>query len=154
MDVGIINPFLEATLDVTSSMAQLTVVIGAPALKHGKIAQGEVTGYIELNGPLYIGSLAISFSKAALLLIYERMLGENLSELDDSTVDLAGEITNMVCGGAKKRLAEKGYQFSLSRPKLLTGQQHEIQHQGPGPVITLPLQLGDGEMFIEVCLNH
>ena len=154
MDVGIINPFLESTLEVTRSMAQLDAKLGPPSLKKINTSQGEVTGLIELAGTNNRGSLAITFSKDALLLVYQRMLGESLTELDESTLDLAGEITNMVCGGAKQRLSAKGFEFNLTRPTMLSGVAHEIQHLGSGPVVTMALQLEQGSIYIEVCLNH
>jgi chemotaxis protein CheX len=113
-----------------------------------------VTGFIKLDGSRHRGSLAITFNSEALLLVYERMLGETLQALDDSAMDLAGEITNMVCGGAKQRLSESGYDFSLTQPSLLSGVAHHIHHQGKGPVLTLPLELEKGQMMIEVCLNR
>ncbi|TCS40671.1 chemotaxis protein CheX [Reinekea marinisedimentorum] len=154
MDVGIINPFLEATLEVTRTMANMESRVGKPALKKGNQANGEVTGFIALSGPAHKGTLAITFEKEALLAVYERMLGEKLSELDDSALDLAGEITNMVCGGAKQRLSSSGYDFDLTRPTILTGKPHEINHPGNGPVLTLPLELDQGKMYIEVNLSR
>ena len=154
MDVGIINPFLKSTLEVTRSMAQLEATLGKPFLKTNQTSQGEVTGLIELASSHNRGSLAITFSKDALLLVYQRMLGETLAELDESTFDLAGEITNMVCGGAKQRLSAKGLEFNLTRPTMLTGALHEVQHLGTGPVVTMALQLEQGSIYIEVCLNR
>lgn len=154
MDVRIINPFLEATLDVARTMAQIDITVGKPSVKQGQKASGEVSGFIQLNGQKHRGSLAISFSREALLLVYRNMLGEPLETLDDSALDLAGEITNMVCGGAKQRLAEKGYEFDLTQPAMLSGMPHTIEHKPSGPVVTLPLHLPEGEMFLEVCLNR
>lgn len=154
MNAKIINPFVEATVDVTSSMAQLEVKIGQPTLKTDSMAQGDVTGFIKLESAEHKGSLAITFEQAALLLVYQKMLGETLTSIDDSALDLAGEITNMVCGGAKKRLSESGYDFELTHPSLITGEQHEVAHSGDGPVLTLPLELEQGKMFIEVHLSR
>lgn len=154
MDVKILNPFLEATIEVARTMAQLDIVVGTPALKQGNTASGDVTGFIKLSGSNYKGSLAISFNREALLLVYEKMLGETLAQIDDSALDLVGEITNMVCGGAKQRLSESGFEFNLTQPQLLSGRRHQITHQGDGPVLILPLNLEQGNMVIEVCLNH
>jgi chemotaxis protein CheX len=135
-------------------MAQLEIIVGKPHIKESNLSQGEVTGFIELVGPKHSGSLAITFNKDALLLVYQNMLGETLESLDESTLDLAGEITNMVCGGAKQRLSEKGMDFDLTRPSMLSGTAHQVSHKGKGPVLSLPLALDQGQMFIEVCLNH
>ena len=154
MDVKIINPFLEATINIASVMAQLDVKVGRAILKQDNIAQGDVTGLIKLQGNFHEGSLAFSFSQDALRLIYQKMLGEPLTLLDQSALDLAGEFTNMVCGGAKQRLADKGYEFELTQPSMLSGDQHQVNHLGLGPVLTVPLELEQGTMYIEVCLNR
>lgn len=154
MDVAIINPFVEATLEVTRTMANTKSTVGKPTLKQGNQADGEVTGFIKLSGTEHNGSLAITFNQDAILLVYERMLGEKITSLDDSALDLAGEITNMVCGGAKARLEQKGYDFSLTQPTILTGSEYTIDHPGNCPVITLPLELEQGKIFIEVSLSR
>lgn len=153
MDVKIINPFVEALLDVTESMAQLTGQVGKPELKTTLTAPGIVSGFIRLNGRKANGTLAVSFSEPSLLMIFERMLGESLPELDDSAYDLAGELTNMVCGGAKRRLSDSGYEFDLTQPDILKGLGHRLEH-GKGPIISLPIQFGLGNIYIEVSLKH
>jgi chemotaxis protein CheX len=154
MDVGIINPFVEAALEVTRTMANMQSKVGKPSLKTGTRANGQVTGFIALSGVTHNGTLALTFEKEALLAVYEQMLGEKLEKVDDSALDLAGEITNMVCGGAKQRLSESGYDFSLTRPNILTGTPHDVNHPGKGPVLTLPLELEQGRIFIEVNLSR
>jgi chemotaxis protein CheX len=81
-------------------------------------------------------------------------LGESLQAIDDSALDLAGEITNMVCGGAKQKLSEKGFEFDLTQPSILSGKDYEVTHSWDGPVLSLPLQLDDGIIYIEVSLNR
>ncbi len=154
MDASIINPFLEATLDITNTMAQLTPTLGKLTLKQGNASMGPVTGFIELKSMKKRGTLAITFNEMALLLIYERMLGEKLEKIDESAFDLAGEFTNMVCGGAKQRLSAKGYDFTLTRPSILKGNEHLIEHFPSSPVLTLPMDIENGKLFIEVSLER
>ncbi|MBU2864769.1 chemotaxis protein CheX [Reinekea forsetii] len=154
MDVKLINPFVEALLEVTESMAQLTGEIGKPSIKVGDDAQGVVSGYILLNSSSNNGSLSITFTEDVLLDIYQKMLGEPLEQLDDSAYDLVGEITNMVCGGAKRRLSEQGLDFDLATPSIIKGEGHKVEHLDNKPVVVLPFTFEKGEIFIEVCLNR
>lgn len=154
MDIGILDTIIEATLDVTRNMAQLDANVGKPNVKHSVIANGYVTGFIELSGVDHHGTLAISFDEVALLLLYHRMLGEELYIVDESVLNLAGEIANIVCGGAKQRLADLGYDFDLTSPSIISGEKHEITHAGVSPVVIVPLYIGDGKMFIEVCMDR
>jgi chemotaxis protein CheX len=154
MDVKLINPFVEALLEVTESMAQMTGEIGRPTIKVGEDAQGIVSGFIALNSVNTNGSLSISFTEDVLLDIYHKMLGEALEQVDDSAYDLVGEITNMVCGGAKRRLSEDGFDFDLSTPSIIKGVGHKLEHLDNKPVVVLPFKFEKGDIFIEVCLNR
>jgi chemotaxis protein CheX len=154
MDVKLINPFVEALIEVTESMAQMSGHIGKPTLKQDVKALGIVSGFIKLNNANTKGSLSISFSEPVLLSIYEKMLGETLVQLDESAYDLAGEITNMVCGGAKRRLSEQGLSFDLATPEIYKGAGHDILHLDNRPVVLLAINMEMGNIFIEVCLNR
>ncbi len=155
MEVSLINPFLEATLDVFRTMAMLDINVGTPRLKEDNHAKGIVSGVIELHSDNYQGTLALSFEKNALFTIYRNMLGEEHNSIDEQILDLAGELTNMVCGGSKQRLSERGYHFDLTQPKILSGESHTIEHKDQLPVIQLPLTTdNDTRIFLEISMNR
>ena len=81
------------------------------------------------------------------------MLGEKISAIDDTVIDLVGEITNMTCGGAKSLLALKGYDFDMATPVVITGENHKITHKNNGPLIVLPLDVGFGNLYVEMCFE-
>jgi chemotaxis protein CheX len=67
MDVTFINPFLEAAVNVLQTMAFTETQVGKPFLKSKTpLSQGDVTGIVGLTGNQH-GSLAVSFSEAAIL---------------------------------------------------------------------------------------
>ena|SRR5438132_14372821 len=101
MDVTFINPFLEAAVNVLQTMAFTETQVGKPFLK-GKtpLSQGDVTGIVGLTGDKN-GSLAVSFSEAAILQVVSNMFGEVCKEMNDDVRDAVGEITNMICGDAR-----------------------------------------------------
>ncbi len=155
MNVEFVNPFLDAILNVLSTMAMTEAQPGRPTLKKGHMALGEITGMIGLAGGQVKGSLAITFTGPAIIHIATQMLGEEIKTVDDTVRDLVGEITNMVSGGAKKVLAEKGYKFEMAIPTTITGKDHTITHKTSGHVIVVPFNLGDdkGEFYVEVCVQ-
>jgi chemotaxis protein CheX len=67
--------------------------------------------------------------------------------------DLVGEITNMVTGGAKHLLAERGYDIGMAVPMVLSGPGHRIQHQVHGPKIVIPFAVERGAFFVEICFG-
>lgn len=155
MRADFVNPFLHAVLNVLRTMANMQPQLGRAALKQDDVARGVVTGFIDLMGEQTAGSLAISFSKPVALDLVSRMLGERLTDIDDTVEDLIGEITNMVTGGAKRLLAERGYNFYLSQPVILSGANgYRIQHSNRGPTILLPFQAEAGQFFVEICFRE
>ncbi len=154
MNVEYVNPFLTALLNVLSTMAMTDAVAGAPYLKDDTRARGDVTGMVGLAGKQIKGSLALTFSQAAALHIATQMLGEAFDTIDETVQDIIGEITNMVTGGAKKTLSEKGYKFELAIPTTITGTNHSISHKTNGPVVVVPFEIADiGGFFVEVCFE-
>ena len=150
MNVEFINPFLTATTNVLSTMAQIETIPGSAALKNNNIAKGDVTGLIGMTGDKVKGSFSISFTKAAILYITKRMVGENVTTINDTVIDMTGELTNMATGGAKKLLADKGYDFDMAIPVVIAGDNHSVFHKSNGPIIILPFTIESGEFFIEI----
>ena len=154
MNVNLINPVLETMVSVLSTMANLQPSIGKPSLKQNEIALGEVTGMMSMVSPKMRASLAITFTRAAILDLVKRMLGEELSEVDDTARDMAGEMTNMVVGGAKNLYAAQGYDFDMSTPSILMGVNHTVHHAYPGKTIVMPFSSDSGEFFVEICFEE
>ena len=153
MNVEYLNPILESVSNVLSTMASMQVKPGKPSLKNQYVALGDVTGIITMQSETLCGSMAISFKKKVILKIYEKMIGEKVTDINESVKDLVGELTNMACGGAKVRLANAGYDFSMSTPSIMTGNNHQIIHKYNGPLILLPFETEAGVFFVEMCFE-
>jgi chemotaxis protein CheX len=63
---------------------------------------------------------------------------------------MAGELVNMLVGGAKRILAERGHDFDMQTPQLLIGEGHEIVHHYAGQTVLLPIKINDDEFYIEL----
>lgn len=153
MNFEFINPFIESTINVLKTMAQTDATPGQPAIKTGQAAGGDVTGIAGMIGEKAHVSFAITFSNPVILVITGNMLGEDIDEsaVDETVADSVGEITNMVTGGSKRILAEKGFKFDLVRPSIITGANHMINHQLKAPTVMLPFTSNAGDFFIEIC---
>ncbi|MCC6156747.1 MAG: chemotaxis protein CheX [Deltaproteobacteria bacterium] len=150
MNVEYINPFLDSMINVLSSMAYTQATPEKPFVKNGKGAFGDVTGIIGIAGPSTKGSLAITFPEPVILMIASKMLGEDYSQMEPIVIDMVSEIANMVLGGAKKVLSEKGYRFDMSIPSTIMGKDHTITHKTKGNVIVVPFNTEQGQFFIEI----
>ena len=85
--------------------------------------------------------------------IVSKMLGENITELDDEITNLAGEITNMVTGGAKKELWREGFNFDMSQPEFHLDDFFEPEHIKNQKVIVIPFESAEGTFTLEVCMR-
>lgn len=150
MKAEFINPFLTSMTNVLTTMAQLESTPGKPVIKTSSTASGVVTGIIGMAGEQLKGSFAVSFSEPVIFAITKRMLGEEVTCVNETVIDMVGELTNMATGGAKALLAEKGFDFDMAIPVMVSGQGHKIEHSSSGPTIVLPFTTEFGDFFIEV----
>ena len=153
MDVRLINPFIDATLNVLETMAQVTSEPGKPYLKTNDIAKGEVTGLIGLSGDINV-SISVSFDRGSILKIVSNMLGEEMTEVNADISDAVGELTNMISGQARKGLEVIGTTYMAVIPTVISGKTHKINHSVNGPKIAIPFKTETGEFTIEVCLEN
>jgi chemotaxis protein CheX len=150
MKAEFINAFLTAVLNILSTMARMKAKPGSPAIKEDQIAKGDVTGLIGMAGEQAKGTLAVTFTKPVILAITERML----DEIDDMVTDMVGELTNMVTGGTKKILSEKGYWFDMAIPSVISGKDHVVIHKSENPVVVVPFSTDAENFFVELCFEQ
>lgn len=141
-------------LNVLGTMAQLKPKVGKPAIKTDQEARGEVSGMMTMESPQARGSLAITFTRPVICDLVKRMLGDDINEVNDTARDMAGEMANMVVGGAKNILVEQGYDFSMSTPSVLSGKGHQLLHKYKGRTVLLPFKTDAGEFFVEICFEE
>lgn len=153
MDVRLVNPFINATINVLETMAFMTVDAGKPYLKKDNVAIGDVTGVLGLTG-VANGTISVTFEKKCILAVVSNMFGETMSELNNEIADAVGELTNMISGQARRELEEIGKVFKAAIPSVVTGRNHSIIHYTEGPKIAIPFYTADGEFTIEVCFER
>lgn len=149
MDVTYINPILESTLTVLSTMAMVEAKPEKPHLKDNTRPLGDITGQIDLTGDHIRGSLAISFSESSILDISEKLLGEAIQNIDDTVADVVGELTNMITGNAKRIYSEQGLDFNLTLPKTTIGNGQQVLHSIKGKTVVLPFTTTSGRFYVE-----
>lgn len=150
MDILIINALLDSLMKIFNTMVGVTPEPGVPVPKNDDVSMGDVSGIMLMEADKTKGSMAISFSKGAIARVANKMLGDNLKQIDDTARDLTGEMTNMLVGGAKKILAERGYSFDMSIPEIVSGKKHKIAHKYNGQTVILPFKLEKDAFYLEI----
>lgn len=153
INVEYINSFIAATLQTLEVMAAVRPTRGAPFAKADSVAKGEITGVIGLAGEA-VGSVAVSFPPTLAIEIYSNMVGDTVDAVDDGVRDAIGEVVNMIAGGAKASLAQKGFSFRISIPQVVTGAARSIDHKGDTPFLCVPFHLGKETFWLEVSFGR
>ena len=153
MDVQLINPFINATLNVLSTMAFVNPVAGKPYLKKDNLAQGDVTGVIGITGEAN-GTISVTFDRGSILQVVSNMFGEEIDEINSEVADAVGELANMISGQARRELETLGKLFQAAIPSVITGPNHTVTHITKGPKIAIPFTIDQGVFTIEVCLDN
>lgn len=148
--IKLVKAFLSATENVLTMMCFLECETGRPEVRPKDSKMGDVIGVVGMTGDQISASLALVFPKNALLKIVSNMLGEEFTELDDDIVDAVGELTNMICGGAKKELAEMGYTFEMAIPSMIRGTCQINYHKTAKPIVQTPICIGEETFWVEV----
>lgn len=154
IDVQFINPFLTSTMNVLEVQAKTKSTPGKMSLKQDNSKyHGDISGVIGLISDAFNGSVVISFPEATFLKIMSRMLGEEFKVLTKDLTDGAAEITNMIFGGAKVTLNERGYGIKTAIPSVVTGKDHTVQSLTTGPQVVIPFSTDVGDFYIEICTS-
>jgi chemotaxis protein CheX len=155
----LIQPFINATLNVLRTMAFTEAHSRAPYLKNENVAKGDVSGVIGMTGDAS-GSLSVSFPETTILAIVSNMFAEEMAEVDDEIRDAVGEITNMISGQARQELEEMDVSLESAIPTVISGKNHTIKHITSYPIVAITFHLDKGEycagseeFTIEVCLE-
>ena len=152
LDVKIINPFINATLNVLETMAFIKSKAEKPYLKKDNVAKGDVSGIVGFTGETN-GAVFITFDESCIVKVVSNMFGEQLNEINDDIKDAVGELTNMISGQARKELEEIGKVFQGGIPSVVSGKNHELRPMTKGPKIAIPFRTAFGSFTIEVALD-
>jgi chemotaxis protein CheX len=153
MQAQFINPFLNATSNILSTMCQIEARADTPCLKQDQGTWGVVSGLVGMASETLSGNLILSFDQGSILAIVSKMFMEQVTEINNEVIDAVGEITNMVCGGAKRELSETGHKFSMATPIMISGRGVRISQLHKGPVIQIPFEIPGGKFVVETSLN-
>ena len=153
MEQGYLAVIEQSVKSILGAMAGLELTIGEFQLKqHDEVIKGDsISSVISLNGADEHLSLALTFPEKVILSMAQKMLpGIEVSSGHPMVVDLAGEMANMVLGGAKNSLDQEGGRLSLSLPVMVTGKDCRVEHKTNSPVWMTKVESDLGMIFVEV----
>ena len=155
-DTRIINAFLESFRETLEHYFGTPPQLGKCALKtpqsNPKVYLSAIIGF---TGEKVKGSLALSFDRAILVKVGGHIFANNPVHLDDNMLaDMAGEMSNQVCGGVKIKLAKIGLRVMIGLLKVVVGVGHRIMHIVKNPGLWVPVDFQGDKCGIEFCMDR
>ena len=152
MRVEYINPFVESAFAVLSEVLQCEMARGELYLKATSQPVLGVAAIIGLTGDVE-GRVLLDMSLETAHLIASAMNNEELAEFDELAKATIAELANMITGQAVTKLHDIGFNFDLSPPSLITGENMVVTDSGVEALI-VPLQLPQGKLEINVAVRE
>lgn len=108
-------------------------------------AQYELNGIISVSGKLKI-TVVLSLTKQLAFNVVDAFLGSSTDVVNSDVIDVVGELTNMISGNAKERLAIAG--LSLGLPTVVAGSNMIVAFESGLNISQLAFESPQGAMSI------
>jgi len=152
MNIKYLTPFIEAAYEVILAEAGYKMKRGGLSLDKGPYLTDEITVIISLVGDV-VGTVFYSLNGKTALNIVSVILDEPLSELDALAQSGIAELGNVITGRASVKLAQAGYESTISPPTLMIGEDAVISTLDL-PRLVVPLEGDAGKLVIHLALQE
>lgn len=148
MDAKLINPFVNAAMEVLQGEVGGPVDRGSLRMEVSPLIAEDVTVLIGLAGEVK-GVVLLSMSIATAVTVASKMAGEPFSVLTELAKSAVSELTNMISGRAAIQLENLGHKANISAPTVVTGAGTEISTTSVQRLV-VPLQTACGQVTLHV----
>lgn len=142
MDVKLLNPFVQAAVEVLKAEVGVEVTRGDISLQNSSLTSDDITVLINLIGEVY-GVVMYGMPMSTGLSIVSSIMGQKFNELNSLAQSGVAELGNVISGRATIRFSEAGYQSNISTPTILIGSGVQISTLDfPRIVVPLDTEFG------------
>ncbi|WP_028973608.1 chemotaxis protein CheX [Spirochaeta cellobiosiphila] len=152
MRVEYINPFVESAYNVLSEVIGPDIQRGDLYLKSTTQPVMGVAALVGLAGDVE-GRVLFDMSMKTAISVASKMNGEELASLDELGKATITELANMITAQAVTKLHELGFQFDLTPPAIITGENMEVSDADVEALI-VPMELSSGKIEINVAIRE
>ncbi len=152
MNVKFLNPFVQSAHEVLSLEMRENVERGDLHLENGLYLTDDVTVIISLIGAVN-GTVFFSMTKETAIQMASVLMGEELGTMDRLAQSGIAELGNVITGRASMKLAEAGYETSISTPSLILGKGSTLSTL-EYPRLIVPLNTSQGLLTIHLALRE
>lgn len=111
-----------------------------------------------------VGTVGFAGSKKGLVAFYSTlqgarniagsMLGMEPADVNGELADAIGEITNMIAGSFRTKMATQGQNWAISVPTVTMGSDFYITTRVHGRRVLLPFKMESDDIFVELILEE
>jgi chemotaxis protein CheX len=125
MNVKLLNPFVQAAVDVLKAEAGVEATRGDISLQKSSLTSEDITVLLNLIGDVY-GVVMYGMSMSTGLNLVSGIMGQRFDELNPLAQSGVAELGNVISGRATIRFSEAGYRSNISTPTMLIGSGIQI----------------------------
>jgi chemotaxis protein CheX len=148
----IVSHLAAATHEVFETMVFRTLSEGEPIEGNALRPGSNVVGTVGFAGS-ESGLVAFYSTLEAARDITGAMLGMSPADVNGEVADAIGEITNMVAGSFRTKMAAEGDAWAISVPTVTMGSDFYIKPMSNGRRVLLPFRMGEQEIFVELIVT-
>ena len=142
MDVRLLNPFVQAAVEVLKAEVGTDISRGNITLQKSSLTSDDITVLINLIGDVY-GVVMYGMQMSTGLHIVSSIMGQKFEGLTPLAQSGVAELGNVISGRATIRFSEAGYRSNISTPTVLIGSGIQISTLDfPRIVVPLETQFG------------
>jgi chemotaxis protein CheX len=147
-----IDTLTGVTKEVFETMVFRQLTSGEPNESEALRPPSNVVGTVGFAGSRK-GLVAFYSTLAGARNIAGAMLGMEPADVNGELADAIGEITNMIAGSFRTKMATQGQNWAISVPTVTMGSDFYITTRVNGRRILLPFKMESDEIFVELILN-
>jgi len=151
VDVSYINPFIEAVGSVFATMLNVQPRRTGLKVSDGQARGPLLTSLVGLSGRVS-GVVALRFPPQTALNLAGRMLGSQMTELNEEVTDAISELVNMVAGSAKAKFNHDP-PLQLGLPTVVEGTGYKLRYPSKSVWLEVPFSSDAGDFTMEVTYN-
>ncbi|MEO5819681.1 MAG: chemotaxis protein CheX [Vicinamibacteraceae bacterium] len=147
---SLVDVLVGATTDVFETMVFRQLVPGVTAWGHATRPKSQIVGTVGFAGSS-TGLVAFHLSIAAARDMTVAMLGIELDE--DGLPDAVGEVTNMIAGAFRTRMAAFQDAWAISVPTVTVGSDFYIKPISTGDRVIVAFAMDTHQLFVELIIT-
>lgn len=152
MDVKLLNPFVQAAVEVLKSEVDAIAIRGEVSLQKSSMTSDDITVMINLIGDVY-GVVMYGMSTVTCLNLVSKIMGQEFTEFNALAQSGVAELGNVITGQATIRFSESGCKSNISPPTVMNGNGVVISTLD-FPRIVVPLESQFGILTVHLALRE